>query len=222
MSRFTDILERFVARAGDQVFLWRNRRSSRVRPLGFASIFSARRWRSIAAIDWRNAAKLGLDHPRHRWSTVLALASVAVIAFSVVRLGTASANDTRHIPSAYFYDLDTGKVQVAPVAQAPRQSTAEGTQLVVRAHVFSCGTCDNAAQREVRYVERMSAEAQAISVRGPQDEAEAKLLREAVDLAVVVDGEVTRWYPLHSKQGKAIIREARGGCEQSHPLECIP
>lgn len=222
MSRFPDMLERWVARAGDHIFLWRNRRSSRAGSLGLGALFSAGGWRGLAAVDWRRAALLGLDRPRHRWSTVLGLASVVVIAFSVVRLGTANANDTRHIPSAYFYNLDTGKVQVAPIELAPRQLTAEGSELVVRAHVYSCSTCDNAAQREVRYVERMPAEVQAISVRGPQSEAEAKLLREAVDLAVVVDGEVARWYPLHSAQGKAIIREARGGCEKSHPLECIP
>lgn len=222
MRGMTDIFDRFVAHAGDQIFLWRNRRTGRPGSLGFAAYLGAGGWRSIKAVDWRRAAMLGLDRPRGKWATAIALASVAAITFSIVRLGTATASDTRHIPSAYFYNLDTGHVQAAPLAQAPTQRTIDGTSLVVRAHVYSCSTCDNAAQREVRYVERMSAEAQAISVRGPQNEAEAELMRSSVDLAVIVDGKTDRWYPLHSAEGKAIIREARAGCEKSHPLECIP
>lgn len=219
MGRFANQFEQAVATVGDHIFVWRNRRSARAIRFNATSLTTA--WQHVANFDWRRAATLGLDKPRSRWPRAITIGAVVVCGVSFVRIGLAVSDDAASPASDYFFDLESGKLSVIPIDRAPTQVLPDGTEAVVRGYVFSCGVCSDATQRQTRYLERMPPSAYAIAVAGPQNEGDAYFLRTSAELAAVT-GDTLQWVARSSQEGQAIIQAARGGCERSNPVQCLP
>lgn len=62
-----------------------------------------------------------------------------------------------HALQAYYYDLDTDELFTDDGSRLPPFTSPSGGE-AVRAMVFSCGDCDDAASRFVGYLQKMSAE----------------------------------------------------------------
>jgi hypothetical protein len=136
----------------------------------------------------------------------------------------------------YFYDLSTGELFVhtdadPPPIHAPHQTGERPAGC--RAHVFSCGDCNDPASRFVGYLEMYDPHTDAAEqfkrfrqlmvAHGPSVQAaEAEDRAEAGRL--VSSGKEAAWVAAGSEQGRAIIaRGAARDCDSGQtPTKCIP
>ena len=170
---------------------------------------------------------------RHRAIVLPASGSLLLMAVAVIgwQLAGSFSNpiSPQRVPQAYFYDLHTGELFTAASDLEGPIETESGLfgdhPAVVRANVFSCGSCRDPNQRFVGWLEmpdpaapEPSAEEQELPDPLPDDgepENSSPLLIRAVDGA--------QWYSIDSPQAETIMREAEQRCREGETLRyCHP
>jgi hypothetical protein len=137
--------------------------------------------------------------------------------------------------NAYYYDLSSNKLFVhidsdVPPIVAPEQT--EGDPMGVRAHVFSCGKCDEPSSLYVGFLEMYDPKTDAgkqfrifrelLASKGPSAEAaEAEDKAEAGRLVSRGAGE--SWVQADSEAGQRVIANGARDCESGEaPKPCGP
>lgn len=222
--------DQFVSDVGDRLFTLRAR-AERVRWRDMAQAINP-----VAALARRRGRPAGRSDPdaARRWlyrGTVLTL--LAVVAGGGYRATRgALASDTpppaRAVSRAqvFFYDLGAGQLYHAaadarPPFAAPSGDGADGLPQGVRAHVFSCGSCADPAQRVIGYLETYpwleAAPAAPVGAK-PQP----GLVHQEGRL-VAVPAREPRWVSAHTPEGVGIIRAAREQCgSATKTAYCLP
>lgn len=210
--------ERILGSVGDQLFVMCNRHSFSVPGFlrSLANLPSAASRRLRAKVNLRSIACLGLNDPAHRTGRVVPLLSLLVITLSLLYLSTTMGRGDTATIDDYFFDPATGRVVVASLASAPAENGD-----VVRAYMYACGSCADTEQVEVRYVERITAQALPIAMVGPRSDEDNDILRKGVQFASGY-GVGYEWAPMGSAAARRVIQDARGGCERSDVVRCMP
>ena len=125
------------------------------------------------------------------------------------------------ISQAYFYDLNTSTLFLAPAdSDVPLTTDSgeyQGHPAGVRAVVFSCGSCNDEQQRFVGWLEMPDPEFdQPIldSDNGGEDEPSGMLIRRPTG---------DQWHSLDSAEAEVIMREAQATCNSGGTLRpCHP
>jgi len=138
------------------------------------------------------------------------------------------------VVSFYFYDMATKELFAAPSTSIPPIAAPSGGadgDKGVRAYVFSCGDCGNAAERTIGWLELYTPEAKKKleplfgpnrSEFGPTSPEEVPGLLSANDhLIASVDG--VNWLDAKSLGATNIRQDARKPCASGErPKECRP
>lgn len=118
----------------------------------------------------------------------------------------------------HYWDLQEKKLFPGPTDQYPPIKAPSGGE-GVRAYVYSCSDCADKESHVVGYLFKNSDEAKALLV------AEADMTG-GENYQTWYDGQLVRpvddgdWVNIHSDEGKAIVKEAKGKCGASKPIEC--
>jgi hypothetical protein len=143
---------------------------------------------------------------------LLAVASLGLLAWQLRGSGLPDISG-----GAYFYSLASGELFVADNTEIPPIQGGDG----VRAHVFSCGDCADAAARYIGWLETYT------------DEAKAALAQETIGEQPVLPpdpmiaaepraGEPPTWFIVSSPQAMRIQQAATTRCGDKSPNHCMP
>ena len=169
-------------------------------------------------------AILDLLH-RHRVVTLSVAGAVGLIALAIVGWQCAGAfSDPTPLPrvsQAYFYDLNTRELFVAPAdSEDPLVTNSgdfEGHPAGVRAVVFSCGSCSDESQRFVGWLEMPDPEFDEESLESEssgEDEPSGMLVRRPAG---------DQWHSQDSPEAETIMREAQSSCGADDAIRpCLP
>jgi len=103
----------------------------------------------------------GLRHWLHKHPLAATSVAVSVLAISIAVCAVSMMPASRTARGAYYYDLEQGELFVAAVGQitplvrtvdSAAGTTEEAKPNSVRAYVYSCGSCDNEAERHVAWL----------------------------------------------------------------------
>lgn len=147
------------------------------------------------------------------------LATVAVVALLIAGgliVGRGSSGGAGDGPKhVYFYALNTGDLFTAPntATTAPAPAGGEG----VRAYVYSCTSCDDAASRFAGYVQKYTEQAVA-AMANPSPETE-DALREGNLVASPAEGGELKWVAADSDAGQRIQNAPFNKCAELQPCE---
>lgn len=151
----------------------------------------------------------------NRNPAVIVLVIVALVGAVVMVM---RRDDGPQFEQGYYYDLTSRDLFVAEYDQQSSViSPTGGTG--VRAHVFSCSTCDDEASQFVGRLERYSDEAEQLldqlaTVSDPQkrNELNAQIAQE-ITIALPRDAsEDLQWYAVESADGMRVMEHAAQQC----------
>jgi hypothetical protein len=139
------------------------------------------------------------------------------------------------IVDIYFFDLGTGTIflgksnQIAPI-DAPSGAGPEGVQLGVRAYVFSCGSCDNEADRFIGWLERYTPEAKQQLLNPPKIDEASPAGPEMIDTwekgheiaRYRKDLKTLKWVVNNSDAGYKIMQDVQNKCPNGQANPCFP
>lgn len=126
-----------------------------------------RRSRDSFAPNWgdpnmiKSNEPTGLRHWMHRHPLVATSVAVGVLAISIVVCAMSIMPASRTARGAYYYDMTRGELfvaavgQITPIVRADddaTDATEEAKPTSVRAYVYSCGSCDDDADRRVAWL----------------------------------------------------------------------
>ena len=184
------------------------------------------------------------------------ISTIAAVALLVAALGAIVVQlreeeyEYEPVP-VWYYDLNTGELFVAksdriPPIEAPSGRLPSGMPAGVRAHVFSCGDCENPDERFLGFLEMYTKEVRDQLTnpeqpdQGPDSEPitqmrieEGHLIRSAPKKGKTGglgpqsrgDDEDAKWVPMESQQGYKIQRQVQERCgdkEDVYPEPCRP
>jgi hypothetical protein len=193
-------------------------------------------WRRLAEAALFGHSR-GLRHLINASPWVVGIASAAAILMAVWMLRDTVREAVPAVPKGYYYDLQTDKLfvdraeKVAPIQSPMGEGKLEsGMPAGARAYVFSCGSCDDASERFVGYLEIEHRSA----YEGQQKLEEAKIgstvALDEEQLAAWKKGPLARrprgprtgWTPVHSERMREILSELRTRCDGRLPRRCRP
>jgi hypothetical protein len=159
------------------------------------------------------------------WKQSPVVAIVAVVALIVAgyfifsRMG-GGGGDTRFGGSQYFLDLSSGELITSDSLKSPIQ-TGDGHE-AVRAHVFSCTSCDDQASRFIGYLRSFTPEGNA-AMDIPDEQREPMIIVRSTLLSGHSEdaGWKPSWVAMESAKGMSIEETARTKCGGSF-AECTP
>ncbi|MHB1158057.1 MAG: hypothetical protein ACYC26_14620 [Phycisphaerales bacterium] len=110
---------------------------------------------------------------------------------------------------AWYYDTKTGEYFKSAADQFPPITSAKGNP-AVRAHFFSCGSCDQAKERFVGFYDKYTADAKAKleaarNAKDPQELANMEMYYET-GVLYSIDGQ--KWYPPSSVEYQDALQKA--------------
>lgn len=117
---------------------------------------------------------------------MIAIAVVAVMIAAAVPLILPASGNVQQPDGQWFYDVGTGELfdvqagVLSPTAAPSGATLEDGRPGGVKAHVYACGSCDDADSRFVGYVTALTPEA-AASPRGPLSMADGDMPAAVVD-----------------------------------------
>lgn len=131
----------------------------------------------------------------------------------------------------FYYDLSSGKVfagpsDALPPIETPSRAKINGQPAGVRAHVLSCGDCNDPKQRYVGYLETYTEERKQ-AMLDPMSSFKNRSGKPmgADEGHLVARGNLEGgWAEASSAEGMKVVSESRKGCKDPNawPLECIP
>lgn len=142
-----------------------------------------------------------------KYPVVAVVLAVVVVGFAVYRVAGGKRGGSGNL--RWFYDVQTGQLfshdgNALPPIAAP--SGGEG----VRAHVFTCGNCSNAADRQIAYLEKNvrpeTPTGDATTPTNPNP-GQMMMLKEGRQLVAQPDTEL-KWIALESPAGMRLTRMA--------------
>ena len=132
--------------------------------------------------------------------------------------GMKPATSPPRIAQAWFYDLNTGDLFLAPAdSEDPIRTTSgdfEGHPAGVRAMVFSCGSCNKADERFVGWLEMPDPGLSARQI----DVAESLPGEDAPSGLLIRSEKGDQWYPFESVEAAAIMQAAQSVCREGEQL----
>ncbi len=142
-----------------------------------------------------------------RYRTALIVLCAAILILATMRVtrflgGTqASANATH-----YFYDMDNGDLFVMNAANATPPVVAPSGGEGVLAHVFSCGSCDAADERNIEYLRKCTPEAKALLDDRPRGQEIMPQMMQAIQTGWLVSADLGKtWIAQNSPAGDRIM-----------------
>lgn len=155
------------------------------------------------------------------------------------------------ITEVYYYDIITGKLFPAPVAEFPPIATpdksvlANGIGAGVKANVFSCGECKEgewyigyletylpkAKEKLIQMNKAMEKLANQPAPAAGNEGVEVKLVGPTPqDMMVITEGHlvaeqeaIDKWYVQESPEGAALVNKAMKKCQDGkYPIQCFP
>lgn len=158
-------------------------------------------------------------------ATVFSALVLIVCMFLIARgfLGSRAAQPG----DVYYYDLNTGKVFVAPASrvepiEAPSGAGPDGKPAGVRAYINSCDTCPDLNGMDINQIEQTGALLAYLVVSPPLSVEEPGAMRLMPEpLIRAVDGGP--WVPIGSPEGLAMSKHAKGRCASGSGIQtCHP
>lgn len=152
----------------------------------------------------------------------IAAAAVLLVVIALVVRSRVSKPTVPGLTGHWYYDIQSKQLFVEPERDLPLAVPPSNAMLVgvvpggLRAHVFSCGDCNNESERQILYVESYAP------------------VRDAQELGVPSDGTPNavfiiakfeppfRWVRSDSLDGLAIRNSAEKLCGGKPATECLP
>src|SRR5690606_38723283 len=123
-----------------------------------------------------------------------------------------------------FVRDEIGLAAIPPMETPDGSTLPDGTPAGVLAHVFACGSCDDAEGRFVAFVERYPAEQKAALAN--QAPSARTMKPQFTQVAAVPQGARPAdlvWQPLTSEAGERVLKIASERCEGGiDAIECYP
>ncbi len=168
-------------------------------------------------------------------NTAVAFIAAFALALMIYTLYPAMFTHTSIDGQGYFYDLTTGTLfksdntQFPPVDAPDEQGRLTKAHMGVRAHVFSCSSCEDANSLITAYIETYPKPAweflNSVSLGpNPTNETRDAVLREnKLDRAVSSPSMNPNWIDAGSPTGIALVKKAIPACpDGSSAKECLP
>ena len=121
-----------------------------------------------------------------------------------------SSNTLPRVEEVYFYDIEGKTLVPVKAGEIPPLQLDNGHR-AVQAYVFSCGSCDDEAQRFTGYLETYVPQVKQLL----EKLASTKTQASPDELVLIQSGKVVsppseeKWVPLRSPEGAALVRAAR-------------
>ena len=175
------------------------------------------------------AAKM---QPRHFAMAGLVVLALPLLALSVIvnYAVTAPANDQPPITHVWFYDLNDGNLYPQPAGTlspiAAPSAPDDPAKRAVRAHVFSCGSCD--AGSFIAYLTSATPRYRALLATGSDDidEHVEKLAAESSQYEGILHASAdnpSQWYVVTAPETVELLRAPARECAgKADPVECFP
>jgi hypothetical protein len=159
------------------------------------------------------------------WKQSPVVAAVAVIALIVAgyfifsRMGGGGGGSV-FIGDKYFLDMTSGELITSDSSKSPIQTS--DSHEAVRAHVFSCTSCDDQASRFIGYLRSFTPAALA-AMDMPAEQREPFIIESGTLISGHSPdaGWKPAWVPAESAQGMSLQEVARAKCGDSY-AECMP
>lgn len=171
----------------------------------------------------------GLRGLMQRHGAIVAVAAVIIAVASVFATTRSIIGPSRQPADLYYYDLNTGDLFTAPggaLQPIAAPSSDADNPSGVRAHVFACGSCDDASVRYVGYITKFNPDvvAKVLERNGGVINAEFhQLLDLTADNTLVRSTESDDdWRPIGSRTGIALVTAAQKRCGNATPARCVP
>jgi len=171
------------------------------------------------------------EHP-----TIVTIVAVLVLfgALAAIIVNLRGPSSGQRITELWYYDLNTGalfeaEAQATPPIAAPSDDPgiAPANGSGVRAHVFSCGSCDDADERFIAYLERYTPEAREQIVRMKANPDSPEMMEmyppDAMESQLIAEPDTLEWVPMMSEAGTRIQQRIMDQCrEDESPRPCFP
>jgi hypothetical protein len=165
---------------------------------------------------------MGLGEMVNKNPVVGVVIAVVVLGIAgVILMRTMGGDGPGPIEERYYYDLSSGELFANDSVPAPI-ATESGSQ-AVWAHVFSCGSCDDASQRQVVYLQKFTDEAKREKDK-PLTQQDSDLIMAGDRIALppkTAGGEIT-WVRSDSMEAMRITESPMNLCPGGLPKHCQP
>jgi len=199
--------------------------------IGFWFREQAMKWRRL--IGQTDMSSTGINQR----SMITAIAAVVVLVAALWSI-TCQLRGGRRAPAGsrevYYYDVNTNSVFASDAASIPPidapsgKPGPDGVPAGVRAHIYSCGAC-NESDWFIAYLQRYTLEARQriLELRQQSDTGEMAedIYMEMSELemsTLIADPDELNWVPIESEEADAIRSQLAGKCTGSRPKPCYP
>lgn len=151
--------------------------------------------------------------------TAVIIGTVIVIGLAWVFIGRnlLGGRPQSYQGARYYLDLGTGELFSNNSVEPP--ITAPSGQSGVMARVYSCGSCEDAGQRFIAYLQQYSEDARA-ALKQPPERRTPFAVQEGTMVSAYKEGSSPQWVSLASPAGVQIQDTPLSRCETAR--ECFP
>ncbi|MCC6580693.1 MAG: hypothetical protein IT440_09640 [Phycisphaeraceae bacterium] len=163
----------------------------------------------------------GLRGLVHRYPLVVTGSAMAMLLVSMTVLAMQFKSPERRMRDAYYYDMERGELFTAPGGQITpiRMDDRQG----VLAMVFACGSCENAGQRFVAWLEMHNPQTIERLRQHKLDDGKMMMSLEESNGGVLIKRERdATWTSRASLQGRQLMLDSQRCGDGTSPVRCVP
>jgi hypothetical protein len=172
---------------------------------------------------------VGLRETINKHTALATVIAVVLIVGAIVFFLLRDRSGATPNPGVYYYDLGSTaanpldrlfparNLDIPPIDAPSGKTQPDGSPAGVRAMVFACGSCDDAAARYIGYL--ITTPGKARGQQGPPGLPTGPMGPAG---QVIRSPQSETWVPLTSGEGQAIMEAARTRCGSEQPVDCLP